>query len=349
MAGTKEKKTLQEVLQDLDKQYGKGSVMKLAKGENILQGEVIPTGIYSIDKALGGGVLKGRIVEFYGSEASGKTTLALQVIAQAQKLGKKAGYIDVEHAFNMSYAKVLGVDTDELFFSQPGSAEEAFDIARALAGTGEFSIIVIDSVAALAPAADLEGQVGKAQIGSLARFMSQSIKQMLSTFSESKTTLLFINQIRMNVGVMFGNPETTTGGNALKYYASQRVEIKRSTKIEDKDGNIIGYNTKIKVIKNKAAVPNQKTDVALLHGKGFDRATDLFNYGIRVGVIEKKASTYYLKEEKLAVGEKAAKEAIDASPEHQKTLEKALEQFEIKPEIYTAETPEGDEVITEPA
>lgn len=344
---TKGKKSLQEVLQTLEKQYGQGSVMKLAKGENIMRGEVIPTGVYSIDKALGGGVLRGRIVEFYGSEASGKTTLALQVIASAQSSGNKAAYIDVEHAFNMEYARALGVDIENLFFSQPSNAEEAFDVARMLAATGEFAIIVVDSVAALVPAADLEGQVGKAQIGSLARFMSSSLKQMLATFSETKTTLLFINQIRMNVGVMFGNPETTTGGQALKFYASQRVEIKRSTKVEDKDGNIVGYNTKIKVIKNKAAIPNQKTDVTLLHGKGFDKGTDLFNSAVKLGIIEKKAATYYLGDTKLAVGEMAAKTRISEDSELQKEMMSKLDKFEIKGEVYTVETPDEPETETE--
>lgn len=320
------KKTLKEALAELEKEHGKGTVMKLASGQVFVECDVIPTGVYSIDRALGvGGIPRGRIVEIYGNEASGKTTLALQCVAQAQKKGLLAVYIDVEHAFDMEYASKLGVNVEELLFAQPASAEEAFNIAKKFAETHEVGLVVVDSVSALIPKVELEGDVGKAQIGQLARFMSQSLRQLISVFAEGNTTLLFINQIRMMVGVAFGNPETTSGGNALRYYASQRIEMKRYSSLKDKDGNAIGHNAKILIVKNKVAAPNRKTSVDLLHGQGFDRASDLFNVGSIMGIITKTGITYYVGEEKLGVGEQNAKDAFKASIDLQERVAAALD------------------------
>ena len=302
--------TLKEALEMLEKKHGVGTVMKLAKGQKLAKVDVLPTGVWSIDKMLGGGFVRGRIVEVYGNEASGKTTLALQAVVQAQKLGMKAAFIDVEHAFSMEYAKTLGVDLEQLFFSQPDSAEQVMDIAKTLAQTGEFAIIVIDSVAALTPATEFEGEVGKSQMGNLARFLSSALKQIIGEFSKTNTTLLLINQLRTKIGIAYGNPEYTTGGNALKYYASQRLAIRRSSKLEDKSGNVIGYNTMIRTEKNKIALPSQKTEVPFINGKGFDAVSDIFYSGFKMGVIYKEKVTYFFNKEKLGVGEAASKENI---------------------------------------
>ena len=314
------KLTLKEALETLEKKHGIGTVMKLAKGQQLAKVDTLQTGVWSIDKALGGGFVCGRIVELYGNEASGKTTLALQVIVQAQKKGKKAAFIDVEHAFSMEYAQALGVNVSELFFSQPDSAEAALDVAKTLAQTGEFSVIVIDSVAALTPMTEFEGEVGKSQMGNLARFLSSALKQIIGEFSKTNTLLILINQLRTKIGIAYGNPEYTTGGNALKYYASQRLAIRRSSKIEDKTGNIIGYATMIRIEKNKIAVPHQKTEVNFINGKGFDAIGDIFYSGVKMGIINKEKVTYYFGKTKLGVGEAASNEAIANSPELQREL-----------------------------
>lgn len=301
----KEQSTIKDALDTLDKKYGSGSVMQLAKGNMSLNIETLTTGVYSVDIALGGGVARGRLVEFYGNEGSGKTTLALMTIAEAQKKGLKCAFIDVEQAFGIEYAQALGVNTEELYFSQPNSAEEALDIARTLAETGEFAIIVLDSVAALTPSVDYESDPGKSQIGLLARFLSTGLRQCLPAFSKSNTCFILINQIRMMVGVMFGNPETTSGGKALKFYASQRVELKSSQKIVSGEEHV-GNTVKVKVVKNKVAMPNKKADIAMFYGKGFDTAYDIMTLAETHGIIEKKKATYFFGEEKLAVGHNAA-------------------------------------------
>lgn len=323
----KAKTTLADALAELEKKHGKGTVMRLTKGQHVEKTETLTTGIYSLDKILGGGIACGRVIEIFGGEASGKTTFALQVIAQVQKAGKKAAYIDVEHAFNMQYAKTLGVDPEQLYFSQPNSAEEAFDIAKMLAETGEFAIIVIDSVAALTPATEFEGEVGKGQIGHLARFLGQALKQVIGIFAQTKTAVILINQMRMKMGVSYGDPYTTPGGMALKYYASQRIRISKGSKVTGKDADdVIGWKSKFRVDKNKIAVPLQVAEVDFVVGKGFDAASDVFFAAIREDFIRKDKATYYFGDTKLAVGEAAARAALDAAPEIYAQLIEKLEE-----------------------
>ncbi len=333
------KMTLKEALTILEKKHGPGTVMKFAKGQEFVPVDVIPTGIYSIDKALGvGGIPRGRVVEIYGNEASGKTSLALHTIAEAQKQGLVAAYIDVEHAFDMAYASKLGVDVEKLLFSQPASAEEAFDIARTFAETGEIGLVVVDSVSALVTAAELESDVGKSQIGLLARFMSQSLRQLVAAFSKTNTTLLFINQIRMMVGVAYGNPETTSGGKALKYYASQRIEVKRYSVYKDKTGKPIGHIAKINIVKNKVAAPNQKCDVPVIFNVGFDKIADVFNYAINENVLYREGgTTIFFDGEKIGVGENAVQEKFTEDEEFRNKVIAKLE------ELRNATTKEADE------
>jgi recombination protein RecA len=332
---TRNKESLTDALKALEKKHGAGTVMRLGKGEQVKKAETLTTGIYSIDKALGGGFARGRMIELYGGEGSGKTTLALQVIVQCQKRGEKAAYIDVEHAFDMEYAKALGIDLEELYFSQPDSAEAAMDIAKTLASTGEFAMIVIDSVAALTPETEFEGEVGKSQIGHLARFMSTALKQVVSEFSKTNTTLVLINQLRMKIGVMFGNPETTPGGNALKYYASQRIAIRRSSAIKDSAGEQIGYEAAIKVEKNKIALPFQKAKVPFMHGIGFDAVADIFFFAETHGIIEKQKATYFFGDEKLAVGAQKTLDHIRETPELLEKIKEAIEKLLNKPKEET--------------
>lgn len=334
------KLTMKEALEQLEKKHGVGTVMQLAKGQKLAKVETIKTGVWSIDRVLGGGFVRGRIVELYGNESSGKTTLALQSIVEEQAKGRKAAYIDVEHAFSMEYAHSLGVNMESLYFSQPDSAEAAFDVARTLASTGEFSIIVIDSVAALTPMSEFEGEIGKSQMGNLARFMSSALKQIIGELSKTGTSLILINQLRTKIGMVYGNPEYTTGGSALKYYASQRLAIRRSTKIEDSDGNVIGYLTMIRVEKNKIALPHQKAEVHFINGVGFDPIADLFYAGSKMGLIYKEKVTYFFGKQKLAVGEAAARKAIAASPELQKEILAKLDT--IIPNEKQQETPEAE-------
>lgn len=323
----KDSETLSEALKRLEKKHGAGTVMRLAKGAHVEKAETLTTGIYSIDKALGGGFARGRVIELYGGEGSGKTTLALQVIVKAQERGEKAAYIDVEHAFDPTYAKSLGVNLEELYFSQPDSAEAALDVAKTLAGTGEFVMIVVDSVAALTPDTEFDGEVGKSQIGHLARFMSSALKQIIGEFAKTKTTLVLINQLRSKIGVVYGNPETTPGGNALKYYASQRIAIRRSSAIKDTAGELLGYTAKIKVEKNKIALPYQTAEVPFMHGIGFDSTADLFLFSEKMGVINKEKATYYFNEEKLGVGQQKSMEFVRANPELQERVRQSLEKL----------------------
>lgn len=314
------KMTIREALLALEKKHGEGTVMKLAKGAQVVKVPVLTTGIYSIDKVLGGGLPRGRVIELYGNEASGKTSFALQVIVEAQKSGLKAAYIDIEHAFSMEYARSLGVNVEELYFSQPDSAEAAFDILSTLAQTGEFAIIVLDSVAALVPATELEGEIGSSQIGRLARFLSSALKQVLNTFAQHGTTLILINQLRTKIGIAYGNPEYTTGGSALKYYASQRIALRRGTKIEDKEGANIGYMTMIRIEKNKIAMPFQTTQVPFLNGRGFDKIADIFNIGQKMGIITKEKISYFIDKTKLGVGEQASLTTLRENVEIQEML-----------------------------
>jgi len=298
----KNKKTVQDnldvAMKMLEKQYGKGVIFKMNSAP--LQADVIPTGSMLLDKALGvGGIPRGRITEIYGPESAGKTSLALHIIAEAQKQGGKALFIDAEHAMDLKYAKNIGVNVDELLISQPDSGEQALEILETMVRSGEISVIVVDSVAALTPQAEIDGDMGSSHMGLHARLMSQAMRKLTAIISKSKTAVIFTNQIRMKIGIMFGNPETTTGGNALKFYASIRLEIRRMKKIEDKFGEFIGNEVKIKVVKNKLSAPFKEINTAILFGKGIFKAAELLNIYIEKGEIQKNGSWFKYKDQTI--------------------------------------------------
>lgn len=307
-------KKIELAVGNLEKQFGKGCVMQLGK-RTIQKIDVIPTGILSVDAALGvGGFPRGRVVEVFGPESSGKTTLALQVVAQAQAAGGAAAIIDAEHALGLKYAEALGVDTQNLMVSQPDYGEQALEIAEGLIRSGEFDIVVIDSVAALVPKAELDGEMGDAQMGLQARLMSQALRKLTGVVSKTKTCLVFINQIRDKIGVMFGNPETTTGGRALKFYASLRVDVRRTGLV--KDGDVAyGANTKVKIVKNKVANPFREAEPLMVFGQGFSQLTDLIRLGSEAGIIEKSGAWYAYKGERIGQGEKNVTEFLRSNPE----------------------------------
>lgn len=307
---TAKKAALQAALSQIEKQFGKGSIMKMSdkSTENV---EVIPTGALSLDIALGvGGVPRGRIIEIFGPESSGKTTLALHIAAETQKNGGVVAYIDAEHALDPKYAKSIGVDVENMLISQPDYGEQALEIAETLVRSGAVDLIVIDSVAALTPKSEIEGEMGDAQIGVQARLMSQALRKLTAVANKSKTTVIFLNQIRMKIGVMFGNPETTTGGNALKFYASVRIEIRKGEKITDKDGNVIGNTVKVKVVKNKVAPPFRETEFDIIYPQGIDKYSSLISAAIDAGVIQKNAGWYKYEDKQLGNGKEAVKETL---------------------------------------
>ena len=300
-------KALDAALSQIEKAFGKGSIMRLGQSGSNMDIEAISTGSIGIDIALGiGGLPKGRIVEIYGPESSGKTTLALSVIAQAQKKGGTCAFIDAEHALDPSYAKKIGVDIDNLFISQPDAGEQALEIADTLVRSGAIDVLVVDSVAALVPKAELEGEMGDSHMGLQARLMSQALRKLTSTVSRSNTLIIFINQIRMKIGVMFGNPETTTGGNALKFYASVRMDIRSIGKIKDKE-DIIGSQTRVKIVKNKVAPPFKVVDFDIMYGEGISKTGELIDLGIKAGIVEKSGAWISYKGEKLGQGRENAK------------------------------------------
>lgn len=304
------KQALQVALAQIEKQFGKGSIMKMSDRPTEKM-EVIPTGALSLDVALGvGGVPKGRIVEIYGPESSGKTTLALHIVAEAQKAGGTAAYIDAEHALDPIYAKHIGVDVENLLISQPDYGEQALEIVETLVRSGAVDIIVVDSVAALTPKSELEGDMGDATVGAQARLMSQALRKLTAIASKSKTTIIFINQIRMKIGVMFGNPETTTGGNALKFYASIRMEIRKGDKITNSDGKICGNSVKVKIVKNKVAPPFRETEFDIIYPYGIDRYSSLISAALDAGVVSKSAGWYKYKDTQLGNGKDAVKELL---------------------------------------
>ena len=313
-------KALQAAMSKIEKDFGKGSIMKLGE-EKIEDIDVIPTGSIALDHALGvGGYPKGRIVEIYGPESSGKTTLAIHAIAEAQKNGGIAAFIDAEHAFDRFYAKNLGVDVDNLLMSQPDNGEQALQIADQLISSAAVDILVIDSVAALTPKAEIEGSMGDNKVGLQARLMSQALRKLTSTISKTNTTCIFINQLREKIGVMFGNPETTTGGNALKFYASVRLDIRKVTSIKDGD-RIVGNQVRVKVVKNKVAPPFRKAEFEITFGEGISKVGEIVDLGVEYGIVQKSGSWFSYNGAKLAQGRDATKKILKDNPELCEELE----------------------------
>ena len=317
------KKSLEAAISQIDQNFGKGSVMRLGQ-QQALDVEAISTGSLSLDLALGiGGLPKGRIIEIYGPESSGKTTLALQVVAEAQKAGGICAFVDAEHAMDPVYAKKLGVKTEELLISQPDTGEQALEITDTLIKSGSVSVLVVDSVAALTPKAELEGEMGDHHVGLQSRLMSQALRKLTGSVSKSNTMVIFINQIRMKIGVMFGNPETTSGGNALKFYSSVRMDIRRIGAIKDKD-QIIGNTTRVKVIKNKVAPPFKVIEFDLMYGKGISKVGELIDLGAKAGIIEKSGAWYAYNGEKIGQGKENAKEYLEKNPKTADEIEKLV-------------------------
>jgi len=331
-------KVLDSTLAQIEKQYGKGSIMKLGS-RPIIEVPTISTGAISLDRALGvGGIPRGRIVEIYGPESSGKTTLALHAVAEAQKAGGIAAFIDAEHALDTVYAKKLGVNCDELLVSQPDTGEQALEIADMLVRSGAVDILVIDSVAALVPKAEIEGEMGDAHMGSQARLMSQALRKLTATIGKTNTCLIFINQIRMKIGVMFGNPETTTGGNALKFYASVRMDIRRIASIKDGEA-VTGNRTRVKVVKNKIAPPFREAEFDIMYGKGISFVGDLLDMAVEVDIVEKSGAWYSYGSERIGQGRENAKRFLEDHSDILETLTKQVrDHFNIgdKKEIETS-------------
>ena len=318
---TEKAKALQAALAQIEKQFGKGSIMRLGEGEVIADIQVVSTGSLGLDIALGvGGLPRGRVVEIYGPESSGKTTLTLQVIAEMQKQAGTCAFIDAEHALDIQYAQKLGVNLQELLISQPDTGEQALEIVDALVRSGSIDLIVIDSVAALTPKAELEGEMGDSLPGLQARLMSQALRKLTATIKKTNTMVIFINQIRMKIGVMFGNPETTTGGNALKFYASVRLDIRRTGNIK-KGEEVIGSETKVKVVKNKVAPPFKTAEFDILYGEGISREGEVIDMGVNARILEKSGAWYAYNGEKIGQGKDNAREFLRENPEVSREIE----------------------------
>ncbi len=314
-------KALDAALGQIERAFGKGSVMKLGEREGVVETEVISTGSLGLDIALGiGGLPRGRVVEVYGPESSGKTTLALHVIAEAQKAGGTCAFVDAEHALDPAYAGKLGVDLDELLISQPDAGEQALEIADTLVRSGAIDVLVIDSVAALVPRAELEGEMGDQLPGLHARLMSQAMRKLTSSISKSRTMVLFINQIRLKIGVMFGNPETTTGGNALKFYSSVRLDIRRIGAIKDRD-NVVGNQTRVKVVKNKLAPPFRVVEFDIMYGEGISKTGELLDLGVQAGIVEKSGAWFSCGGQRIGQGRENAKNFLRENPETAQQIE----------------------------
>ena len=316
-------KALRATMDKIEKTYGKGSIMKMGD-EEVVKTEVISSGSIALNVALGvGGYPRGRVIEIYGPESSGKTTLAIHAIAEAQKAGGVAAFIDAEHAFDRFYAEKLGVNIDELLISQPSSGEEALEITEQLIRSSALDLVVIDSVAALTPKAELEGEMGDSKMGLQARLMSQALRKLTGTISKTNTTCMFINQLREKIGVMFGNPETTTGGNALKFYSSVRLDIRRVGALKDGE-EMKGNHTRVRVVKNKVAPPFRKAEFDILYGEGISRLGEIVDLGSDLGIIKKSGSWYSYEETRLGQGREAAKASIKDNPELEEELEKLI-------------------------
>lgn len=321
---TDKAKALEAALSQIDRAFGKGSVMRLGQKENAVEIEVVSTGSLGLDIGLGiGGLPKGRVIEIYGPESSGKTTLALHVVAEAQKAGGTCGFVDAEHALDPGYAKKLGVNLDELLIAQPDTGEQALEIADTLVRSGAIDVLVIDSVAALVPKAELEGDMGDSHMGLQARLMSQALRKLTGSISKTNCMVIFINQIRQKIGVMFGNPETTTGGNALKFYASVRLDIRRISSLKDRD-QIVGNQTRVKVVKNKMAPPFKVVEFDIMYGEGISKAGELIDLGVKAGVIEKAGSWYSHGTTRIGQGREAARQYLKDNPDAAAKVSQAI-------------------------
>lgn len=311
---TDKKKALQTALAQIEKNFGKGTVMRLGERPD-MNVDAIPTGSLALDAALGiGGVPKGRIVEIYGPESSGKTTLALHIVAEAQKMGGEVAFVDAEHALDPVYAAALGVDTDNMLVSQPDTGEQALEITDALVRSGAVDVVVVDSVAALTPRAEIEGEMGDTFVGLQARLMSQALRKLAGTISKTNCVVIFINQLRMKIGVMYGNPETTTGGNALKFYASVRLDVRRVESIKE-GGNVIGNKTRVKVVKNKVAPPFREAYFEILYGQGISKWGELVDLAVEMDIVQKSGSWFSMGDERIGQGKESVKTYLQANPE----------------------------------
>ncbi|HLK26526.1 MAG TPA: recombinase RecA [Caulobacteraceae bacterium] len=317
-------RALEAALAQIDRAFGKGSVMKLGDKGKVVEIEAVPTGSLGLDLALGiGGLPKGRIVEIYGPESSGKTTLALHVVAEVQRAGGTAAFVDAEHALDPTYAHKLGVNLDDLLVSQPDTGEQALEITDTLVRSGAVDVIVIDSVAALTPRAEIEGEMGDSLPGLQARLMSQALRKLTASISKSGTLVIFINQIRMKIGVMYGSPETTTGGNALKFYASVRLDIRRTGSLKSRD-EVVGNSTRVKVVKNKVAPPFREVEFDIMYGQGISKLGELIDLGVKAGVVEKSGSWFSYNSERIGQGRDNAREFLKANPDVAADIERAV-------------------------
>jgi len=338
-------KALSAALSQIERQFGKGSVMRLGKNDKALDVEAISTGSLGLDIALGvGGLPRGRVVEIYGPESSGKTTLALHTIAEAQKKGGICAFVDAEHALDPVYARKLGVNVDDLLISQPDAGEQALEIADTLVRSGAIDVLVVDSVAALVPRAELEGEIGDVQPGSQARLMSQALRKLTASISKSRTMVIFINQIRMKIGVMYGSPETTSGGNALKFYASVRLDIRRIGAIKERD-EVVGNQTRVKVVKNKLAPPFKQVEFDIMYGEGVSKTGELIDLGVKAGVVEKSGAWFSYDSQRIGQGRENAKTFLKNNPDIAGKIETAIRQNAglIAEKILAGEEGEGDD------
>ena len=340
-------KALEAAVTQIERSFGKGSIMRLGANESVVQIAAISTGSLGLDLALGiGGLPRGRIVEIYGPESSGKTTLALHVIAEAQKNGGTCAFVDAEHALDSGYARKLGVDLENLLISQPDAGEQALEIADTLVRSGAIDVLVVDSVAALTPRAELEGEMGDSHMGLHARLMSQALRKLTASVAKSNTLIIFINQIRMKIGVMFGNPETTTGGNALKFYASVRLDIRRIGQIKDKE-EVVGNQTRVKVVKNKVAPPFKVIEFDIMYGEGVSKTGELLDLGVKAGIVEKSGSWFSFNSERIGQGRENAKTFLKENPQIARDIENQIRVNAGLLANAMASGPEGDDEAAE--